>query len=206
MFFIIDTDTNIYHRYDCNCLNKCEHTTTTHSSIPGMYLKGYLPCEECSPMLAQYEAEKKESKEYAMEHGLQIEFRDESVYIDSFISSWKIIYTQRFPQKMKLLHENTQSYYKCRVVNGNIIKQYHDQEVHYSSILMYLEYIVEHDAYKNSENNAYRKKKKKTRTDRYLYNRSKRRNVSKGVRRVCNLIDELEAKRTLEEEEMGYGK
>lgn len=203
--FYVDMDTRIYHRKNCKCLDSEHNIMEAKSSIPMLYTSGYFACEECSPLLKQYYKEEKDLKIYAVEHGLKMELRDESLYIDTFISSWKIIYTLRYPFRFKLLHENTQLYCKCKVINGNIIKEYHDQEVHYDNLMRYLEYIVNHDEYKNNRINSYRKKKRKTKTDRFLYNRSKNRNIIEGTRRVYNLIDELEAKKKLtDKEEMNY--
>lgn len=200
MNYIIDPETKIYHRTNCECIKKYKPTESIYDTIPSLYYKGYTPCPICSPLVRMYEKEKKDLKIFALENGLTMELRDESLYIDTFLASWKIIHTQKYPYRLKLFHENTQFYSKCKIVEGNIIKQYHDQEVHYDTLMKYLQYIVNHDTYRDHENNSYRKKKrKKSKTEKFLYRRSKNRNISKGARRVYNIIDELEAKREAKE-------
>lgn len=190
MYYIVDKSTKTYHRCECERVNHIKYVGHINKTIPELYLLGYTPCEECSPLVRKYKQEERQIRSFAMENGLKIELRDETLYVDSFLSSWKIIHTSRF----KLFHENTQSYNKCEIERGNVKKKYHNQECYYPTIMDNLEYIVRHDKYRDTANNAYRKRKKKSKTDRWLYKRSTKRYLNKSVRRVQNLITELEAK------------
>lgn len=203
MDFIVDKKTNIYHRPQCGCLTKVEETNQlpTSQNIFVMYTLGYTPCKICSPLIRRYEMEKKEIKSFCLEHGISMKVRDETILIDTHVSSWKIIYVQKNRKYLRLYHENTQLYFKCKQVNGEIIKQYHNQtDAHSSTILGYLEYIYEHDQFRDKEKNKYKHQNKNTRTQKYLYRRSKRRDINRSSRRVYNLLDELQAQNKIKEE------
>lgn len=202
MGFIIDIDTNIYHREDCECIRHIHNTKPFSAGTFNMYRLGYKPCKKCSPLLRYYYNNKESIGMVALENGLKIRLRDESLLVDSHLSSWKIVYRNSDKGDMfKLYHENFQYYKDCDVVSGEIMKKYHDQEVMYTTIEETLSYIARHDAYKTAQHNRYRKAKRTNRTSRYLYNRSKNRNIEMSAKRVCNLIDELAIQRKNNNEE-----
>lgn len=194
MKFILDKKTNTYHRPNCKCIT--HDMVEIDRGFTSLYYNGFKACKECSLLLREYEKDKAILRSYALEHGLRVDIRGEVIYIDSFLSSWKIIYNQYVlgACPMILYHENTQSYYMMKKNKGNIIKSYHQQDCRYKTLLEYYQYIAHHDAYKDRINNRYRKANKKTKTDKFLYYRSKYRNIDKSVRRVENLIEELEVK------------
>lgn len=194
MEFALDKKTNTYHRKDCDCVT--DDMIDIDKNISTLYHNGYKACKKCSPLLKEYEKDKAILRSYALEHGLRVSVRGEVIYIDSFLSSWKIVHNQSKVGTCPLLlyHENTQSYYMMKKSKGNIMKTYHRQNNRYKTLLEYYQYIVQHDNYKDRINNRYRKANKKTKTDKYLYYRSKYRTLNKNVRRVENLIEELEVK------------
>lgn len=192
---IIDTKNKVYHRSECSCLRKVskKNQEEKNMNIFDFYVQGFKPCSVCSPLLRQYEIEKDEIRKFCVANGLSYRIRDESLLIDTYVSSWKIIYTLKNRRWLRLYHENTQLYYKCNSVNGEIIKSYHNQEsAHSSTILGYLKYIVEHDNYKYKNSTRYKKMNKNTKTKKYLYDRAKKRDEKARVLRVCNVIEQLQ--------------
>lgn len=206
MGFIIDINSKIYHREDCECIKYIHNKKSFSAGTFNMYRLGYKPCRKCSPLLRYYYNNKESIGMVALENGLKIRLRDESLLVDSHLSSWKIVYKNSEKEYMfKLYHENYQYYKECDVVSGEIMKKYHDQEVMYPTIEETLAYIARHDAYKTAQNNMYRKTKRTNKTNRYLYNRSKNRDIDMSTRRVCNLIDELVIQReNNKKEELNY--
>lgn len=194
MEFFVDENKKIYHRPDCECVNSLQNKKHMYEGIFDMYCMGYKPCIKCSPFMVQYEQEKEEIHKFALEHGIRIKLRDECLIIDTHVSSWKLIKDLYRSKALILFHENEQSYVKCNTKNGEIMKKYHTQNCHYATIVEFLQYIIQHDKYKDDYNNKYRKGKKTTKTKRYLYNRSRTRNINIGTKRVLNLLDELNAK------------
>lgn len=199
MDFYVDKDTNIYHRADCDCLKNVPNKKILTTSSFNMYRLGYTPCRKCAPIYKYYDEHREAIGRIALENGLSLRLRDESLLIESQLSSWKLVCKPAYSGdglRFKLYHENTQQYRNCDIVHGEIMKKYHDQEVHYKSIEENLEYIVQHDNYRKERNSRYKKTGSRTsKTGRYLYNRSKNRDINISTRRVYNLIEQLEVER-----------
>lgn len=198
MEFYVDRKTNTYHRGSCECMKKLINPRSISTSSFSMYKLGYTPCRKCTPMYKYYDEHRDAIGKIALENGLKLRLRDESLLVDSPLSSWKIIciVTNTGEVMFKLYHENTQQYRNCDIVNGEVMKKYHDQETWYKTIEEQLKYIIKHDTYRTERNRKYKKSNNRTtKTGRYLYNRSKNRDISMSSRRVYNLIEELEIQR-----------
>ena len=195
MHAYVDTKTNTYHRIYCDCVKhiKPSNLIEMRENIASFYTLGYKPCECCSPLLKQFKKEEKDIRLFCLNNAIHIKFVDESLIIDTFYSSWKLIYAIRTGGTLVLYHENNQIYNKYNSVKGNIIKEYHNQKVEYNSIMDYLKYIVAHDEYKSDKSTSYKKYNKTSRTKRYLRNRAKMKDYARKTNRVLNIIEELEA-------------
>lgn len=197
MHTVVDTRTNTYHRINCDCINYIpeEYREEKRLKIFDYYLEGYKPCEKCSDLLRLFKQEEKDIKEFCFEHAINYKLRDESLLIDTYFSSWKIIFAYRSGQGLVLYHENNQAYYLCQTVKGDVIKQYHYQfDAHSDTILGYLKYIVEHDKWRQLKNTNYKRTGRNTRTKRYLYKRAVKKDKKRTTARVYNLLEELQAK------------
>lgn len=197
MHTIIDAKTKTYHRIDCDCIKdiKPEDRIEKRLTIFEYYLQGYKPCEKCSELVRLYKQEEKEIKQFCFENAMSCKMRDESLIIDTYFSSWKIIFSFRSGSGLLLYHENNQAYYTCQTINGQVMKKYHYQyDIHSDTIMGYLHYIVEHDKWRQENNVRYKKIGKNTRTKRYLYRRNDKKNRRRSTARVYNLLEELQAK------------
>lgn len=197
MHAIIDKKTKTYHRIDCDCIKDIDEKDRVELNLTifEYYLQGYKPCEKCSELVKRYKQEEKDIKQFCFENAMTCRLRDESLLIDTYFSSWKIIFTFRSTSGLLLYHENNQAYYTCQTVNGDIIKKYHYQyDIHSDTIMGYLKYIVEHDKWRQYNNTRYKRVGKSTRTKRYLYKKNAKKNKMRTTTRVYNLLEELQAK------------
>ncbi len=153
---------------------------------------GYQYCSICSPISARFKKEKLEIQEFAKKHNLKVYVYDDAVYVNTQVAGWKIVQEGQ-NKKLHLYHENAfQIYRKLPMKNGKLVKEYHQQWASSGTILGFLEYIVDHDDWKHEQANSYKKYPKKTKSQRKKYKAAKNRAKSESVRRVLNLIEEME--------------
>lgn len=185
-----------YHRPYCDCIRAGdEYTVSNDKSISQLGKMGYLPCRYCSKFLRQYYAEEKEIKEFCFEHALRYKLLGEALLINTYYSSWKVaVDYQSFHEKnaLVLMHENDQMYIMCDRDQGNIYRKYHFQnDVHCNTILGYLQYIIEHDKYREGVNTQWRKYSRKTEYQRKKYRKDRSKDIDRMSIRVYNLLEEL---------------
>ena len=198
MHAYIDEKTKIYHRIDCKCVENINprYFKEMRENIVDYYKLGYKPCPICSPLIKQFKKEEKEIKLFCMEHSIKYKIIDESLLIDTYYSSWKIIFAIRTGGDLILYHENNQQYNRYNQVNGNIIKTYHIQnDISSTTIIGYLQYIINHDRFRETKNTKYKHYNLNSRTKRFLYRRAKKKDRRICVNRVYNILEELEAEK-----------
>lgn len=198
MHAYVDMKTRTYHRVDCLCVKHIQprYFMEMRENIANYYKLGYKPCPVCAPLITQFKKEEKEIKLFCMEHSIKWKIVDESLLIDTYYSSWKIIFAIRTGGDLILYHENNQQYSRYNQVKGNIIKQYHIQDdVASVTIMGYLNYIVAHDKFRETKNTKYKHYNLHSRTNRFLYRRSKKKDRRRCVNRVYNILEEIEAEK-----------
>ncbi len=108
---------------------------------------GYSFCKHCSYLNRYVRRERNSIENYCKANGLFMEFnrKDGSLDIISHTGKWKIIVNgQR--HFIWLYHKNLSG-----MNNSSMVPGYHSQKVRKSTILGYLEYIVEHDTYREED-------------------------------------------------------
>lgn len=111
---------------------------------------GYVQCRYCSKIMKYLNSENKQLKDYCISNGVYFYFdpADGSVDVISRSGRWKIIVNGQRNQ-IWLYHRNNPGTNTDGFVPG-----YHSQKIRSSSLMGYMNYIVEHDRYRQ-ENPLY---------------------------------------------------
>lgn len=189
-----------YHRPYCKCIKEGDDVIESKDkTINQLFYEGYKPCRYCSKLLMQYYKEEKAIKEFCFEHSLRYKLVGEALLISTYYSSWKIVVDYQSTVDIKaltLMHENLQKYIQCDKSNGIIHKRYHFQkDVYCNTIIGYLQYIVEHEKFREGVDNKYKTYNTNTRYWRKRYTEERKKNQDKGAIRVYNLLEELRVER-----------
>lgn len=189
----------IVHYSGCRYLKEhMDDNRGTFNTIVEAHSAGYRLCKCCSPIAQHYREERKQILQFCAEAGLSCYQTDGSVKVATPRSQWKIITSGR-KNLLFLYHRNTNPYWKD---DGqvSIVPGYHSQAVRKNSIVDYLKYIIEHDAYRNRHPAYIAKPPKAERapapkgSKRWYKEQRKatRRKRSDEIRNVLNLIDQLQ--------------
>ena len=193
MHVYVDMKNKIYHRKGCNCIKDINllYYIEMDEDLSKYYAFGLKPCKQCSPFIDQFKKEEQEIKLFCLNNSIIYKIMGESLLINTYYSSWKILYNEN--GDLKLYHENNQKYNRYNQVDGNIIKEYHDQyDVASVTIIGYLNYIIKHDKFRETNNTKYKRYNLNSKTKRFLYKRQKKKDVKRMSNRVYNILEELE--------------
>ncbi len=158
------------------------------------YRQGYRLCKHCNPLFKHYKKEIHGIIEYCRKNGLSVHLENKNIFIRSIRSRWKITLDQK--NRIVLYHKND---FHTNRDHLSEISGYHLQgDAHRSSIVEYLEYIVEHDYFRMLNPIHMPKKKKnspppKKGTKRYksTQKRIEKYKRKQAIKNVLNLIDSL---------------
>lgn len=123
--------------------NVCVDDIGSFETLEEAYAAGYRLCRHCSPIAALYRKESDTLQDYCQSHAASIFFKDKFIGISTPISDWRIVPSGN-GNEVVLYHKNTLSTEKTGPVPG-----YHLQRVSQDTIFGYLEYISDHDFYRN---------------------------------------------------------
>ena len=112
-------------------------------NLEDAYAAGYRLCRHCSPIAKLYRKESDVLQGYCQSHAASVFFKDRFIGISTPISDWRIIPSGK-GNEVVLYHKNTLGDKKTGPVPG-----YHLQRVSQNTISGYLEYISDHDLYRN---------------------------------------------------------
>lgn len=184
----------VVHRSLCaHIQNVCVEDVGSFESLEEAYAAGYRLCRHCSPIAKLYRKESDALQGYCQSHAAAVFFKDRFIGISTPVSDWRIVPSGN-GDEVVLYHKNTLGNEKKGPVPG-----YHLQRVSQDTITGYLEYISDHDFYRNMHplypatpkknspppmkgTKRYRKEQKKA------AKRAKRQSVAY----VLNLIDSLQ--------------
>ena len=161
--------------------------------------KGYRACNCCSFMGKKYRKELKSISSFAKDNHMRIWLYDNEVYIETRIAAWKILNPGK-SKKLYLYHANTENFRFCKKKKGKIVRTYHAQrDVVASTILEYLNYINEHDAWRESVVDDYKKMPTYTKRQKRRFNQAKQKAQKRAVGRVFNMIEAMKVEREYQE-------
>lgn len=181
----------VVHNADCACIQSvATEGIGAFETLEVAYKAGYRLCRSCSPIAKPYRKERDKLEAYCQNHSVSISFDDRFIGISTPISQWKILPDGN---KMVLYHKNTINKDTAGPVPG-----YHLQWVRQETIMDYLEYIRDHDYYRNIHPVHIPHKKKNSPppqkgTKRYRKERTKAAKKARrqSINNVLNLIDSL---------------
>ena len=165
---------------------------------------GYTYCSCCSPVGKIYRKEKAAIDKAVSGKGVKVSYYDGTLYVDTMIGTWKI--ARNSQHRFSLWHGNTESYEKCRKENGRIIHKYHAQiDIRSSmSILYFIEYIINHDAWRSEQASDYKSLPKNTKKQKKAYRESKRKAEARAKLNVYNLLERLHYEEPYMQEHIVY--
>ena len=105
------------------------------------------PEDLCIGIAKRFENDREAILEYCAQHGLTCELEGDQLNVSSSVGKWKII-VHGNGRMLWLYHKNT--YHKEDPLHPTLIPGYHSQAIRAKKILEYLEYIVQHDAYRKN--------------------------------------------------------
>lgn len=176
-----------YHRPECRYVGRIRKKNRIKMEWEDAEWKGYRPCKCCGGIDFLYKMEKEKIERYAEQFKLDIDLRDRKIYVRTDVGCWKIIYKIR-NQRFILLHRN--------YVNGRINLEDAEKALFHrqgdipeaGSIMKYLQYIKEHDKFKQNAPKDYRKLPRDTARQRRYYRTAKRRAEKYSAKRLDSLF------------------
>ena len=157
--------------------------------------EGNRLCNCCCSMRPWYQPLKEQIHDFCLKHHLQDSFHDDSLHIFSEHDFWRII-VDEYTGTPVLYHRNI---YPKPHEEHDEIAQYHRQKCHTPDIMKQLEYIVQHDDYRDKVMNpppkpkdpGYNPPSKNSKKGRKLEKKRVEQNRRRQISRVLTLIDEL---------------
>lgn len=163
-YYRVNDPEKLFHAVGCPCCRgrkteKERELWKPLNEIEEAKALGLQRCDECSGMGKRFENDREKILEYCAKHGLTCELEDDQLNVASSCGRWKLL-VHGGDRKLWLYHKNT--YHKDDPIHPTIVPGYHSQAIRAKTILEYLEYIVQHDAYrKNNPVKVYPKHTKK---------------------------------------------
>lgn len=183
----------VYHRPECRYARKIYKRNWVQMNWEDAEWKGYRPCKCCDGAAFLYELELDSIECFAKKHNLDVDLKNNKIYVRTDVGCWKIVY-KRSNQKFILLHRN--------YVNGRIgIDEVDDAPYHRQgdmvdsgSIMKYLKYIQKHDEFKQNMLADLNRMPQDTKLQKAYYQSAKKREAKRNARRLDNLFRMIERK------------
>ena len=185
----------IIHTNNCFITNGLDpESIGTFETLSDAFRAGYRLCKRCNPIAHQYKNELDDILNYCYRHGMSCRFDDRHFKITSTISKWIVTVTpsgktELYPKNTKVMASDDLS---C-------IKGYHNQHVQYGSLMEYMEYIEDHDFYRNMHPERIIKHKaakaparKGTKRWRKEQSKLKKLERKQSIRNVLDIIDSFD--------------
>lgn len=145
-----NSENNLFHRYNCKYVKMIpKKNRIVFDTAKDARDQGRKYCKCCSAIMVMYRQEKDEIDKYGKEHGIYLSFdRDDgSLNVISRTGKWKLVYNSK--RDMAFLYHKNRSDHNH--YSKDLIKGYHYQSAYSESLLGYMEYIYEHDAFRKEQ-------------------------------------------------------
>lgn len=149
---------------------------------------GFRMCKCCSVVGMRLRREQVAVNEFCQKHCIELSLKDGYIQVSNGLGNWRIIVRGKRNQ-LFLYHKNT---YEKHEDIPSIIPGYHSQAIRSKTIIGYLDYIVQHDKFREREKEKKEKEKKKMqklRRDAYSYQRENGRSHYNASQLCCLLKD-----------------
>jgi len=181
----------VYHRPECRYARKIYKKNQVQMNWEDAEWKGYRPCKCCDGIRFLYKLEKYEIEQYAQQFHMDVDLKDNKIYVRTEVGCWKIVY-KICDQKFILLHRN---YVRGRIGLEEAEKvPFHRQSdmPESGSILRYLKYIRKHDEFKQNVPQDYRQMPQDTKKQKLYYRTAKKRAEKRSARKLDRLFTLIE--------------
>ena len=165
---------------------------------------GYHSCKYCSAIGRHYRKEATKIKQFCEENKIFLQHESREIHVQMPISHWKIVWNEK-NGCIFLYHKNV---FRRFMEEKEEVPGYHRQPVTKSSIYGYLKYIVIHDKWIFHHGNGEENKPKESyhgiRRKKYIsqVRRMKKKERRSSIRRVYNLLEQLENYRKMKGEKI----
>ena len=165
---------------------------------------GYCSCKYCSVIGWHYRKEARKIKQFCEENKIFLQHESREIHVQMPLSHWKIVWNGK-KGRIFLYHKNV---FRRFMEEKEEVPGYHRQPVTKNSIYGYLKYIVMHDQWifhhgyeekPRPEEKHYPKRGKKYRKHARMMKKKERRS---SIRRVYNLLEQLENYRKMKGEKI----
>ena len=147
----------VFHLPHCKILHRIrKENKMKFETAEEARMAGYRMCNCCSPVGGKLRKEQKDVDRFCQEYGVSCYLEDGQLHVHTPRSEWRIIVNGKI-NKLFLYHKNT---YNKHERIPSIVPGFHSQAIRSKTIVGYLDYIVQHDAYRRRE-----EKKAKMRSD-----------------------------------------
>ncbi len=157
MCYVCTKSSKVLHIKQCGHMKnvpKENQVVFNKDDLNDAFLNGYGLCRDCSRIGRKLKKEHRAIDDLCSQNEILYDYNrtEDCLDISSRSGKWKIIIAGKH-HVMFLYHRNT------HFTSGGIVPGYHSQKVRETTIEGYLQYIVEHDDYRNK--NPYGRKRKK---------------------------------------------
>jgi len=165
---------------------------------------GYHSCKYCSAIGRHYRKEATKIKQFCEENKIFLQHESREIHVQTPLSRWKIVWNGK-KGRIFLYHKNV---FRRFMEEKEEVPGYHRQPVTKSSIYGYLKYIVLHDKWifyhGNGEENKPKESYHGIRRKKYIsqVRRMKKKERRSSIRRVYNLLEQLENYRKMKGEKI----
>jgi len=165
---------------------------------------GYHSCKYCSAIGWHYRKEATKIKQFCEENKIFLQHESREIHVQTPLSRWKIVWNGK-KGRIFLYHKNV---FRRFMEEKEEVPGYHRQPVTKSSIYGYLKYIVLHDKWifyhGNGEENKPKESYHGIRRKKYIsqVRRMKKKERRSSIRRVYNLLEQLENYRKMKGEKI----
>lgn len=187
-----ESKAKVYHKPGCHHVKNMKEKNQVTMTLKNAERAGYRICRCCNSMAHHKRVEQQTINNYEEKKGMQFQFINGVLYVKTEVGCWKMVYT-RGDHRIVLYHRNATS--KELNFKAPQYEQYHRQidVPHSISIAHYLNYIYEHDRFKQAEQNGQTLTSFSSKKNKRLAEKSRRKSAHK---RVDNLFAMLESQNT----------
>lgn len=184
-----NSNSRIVHRTSCRYAERIKNKKY-FTTLKEAKEAGYVQCKYCAYIREYLDRERKELTNFCRRNGLYYEFnpKDGALDVISHTGRWKVIVNGQ-KHFIWLYHKNLYREKQTLLVPG-----YHSQNIRRSTLIGYMQYIVEHDQYRKESplfENQIAGKSKKARA--YQKKQAEKIRKWQSIRYVTDLLNHMEA-------------
>jgi len=155
VFYSKKSNEKVFHLSHCNIARRIRKDYKLKFDDPETARQaGYRQCNCCSLVGMRLRREQKAVDQFCQENGVSYRLEDGQLHVCTPRSKWRIIVSGK-ANKLFLYHKN--SFQKHEKI-PSIIPGYHSQAIRCKTIVEYLDYIVQHDAFRLKEQERAKRK------------------------------------------------